>query len=181
MWFAFLRIDSSATLTEEWVDYINPLNQLGLFFLGIVMGYYLKDKNFRPTVTISALIIGLGLFIFYPTIGDAVVLVTDYNRIAFTVASTLVTFAFFKMNVDFGNTGAAFKKLGEISYSLYLLHPLVWIGLTKVVDLDSLTQVLVCMPLSLLLSVIVYVRFEKPFIHVGNTICHWILNKDPKL
>lgn len=178
IWFAFVKLDESLTLTEQWRNYINPLNQIGLFFLGIAIGYFFRDRKFKPVAILFALSTGLGIFLFYPTVGDPSSLVTDHNRMVFTIASLLVTLAMFKLSLTLGKVGGYLKLLGETSYSLYLLHPLVWFTLAKFIKTHPLVHILVCVPISLILSFLVYVRFELPFIEVGKIFNQWISNRN---
>jgi exopolysaccharide production protein ExoZ len=70
-------------------------------------------------------------------------------------------------------TGVSFllAKLGEISYSVYLLHPIVFNMLQKYGHISGRTTLLlsgVCS--TLFVSVIVYYFYEKKFMHLGQII-----------
>jgi peptidoglycan/LPS O-acetylase OafA/YrhL len=65
------------------------------------------------------------------------------------------------------------KTLGDISYSLYLLHPLVYFGVVQILKSSGLDSPSISITLTVLFSVLVsyinYTYFEKYFIGVGKT------------
>ena len=67
------------------------------------------------------------LFLFYPTSSDTISLVTGIDRLVFTVAAVLICFGFFKMSVRLNDVvHKPLSTLGEASYSVYLLHPVIY-------------------------------------------------------
>ena len=69
-------------------------------------------------------------------------------------------------------------KLGEASYSVYLIHPIVWAGLsfgskqlkTMGIDVPIAIRIGVCMILALVTSYMIYFTYEKFFINLGKKI-----------
>lgn len=150
----------------SWEAYVNPLNQVFLFYCGFVIGLM------SPTVKRSwiFILVGLGLFICYPAheVSD---LVTGWGRMVFTFCCLLVVYGFYRLNFSFPKViHYPLSKLGEASYSVYLLHPLVLFGFNYVrikifhAPLNPLVALVVCVLATVVLSYLVYLYFEKRFI-----------------
>jgi len=127
LYFAFIRIDPGATLHAFRTDYVNPLNQVFLFLGGFLIGYLFRKRHLSPVLCYTLLFASLFTFIFYPVEGDTILLITGFNRIIFSVACFAICLAFFKMEFRLPRLpDRALRKLGEMSYSVYLLHPIVY-------------------------------------------------------
>ena len=134
VYFAFDVLDSNITLSKQWKNYTNPLNQLFLFFGGFIIGKTYINSNINNKINISLILFSLLLFCVYPVDGDRINLVTGFNRIVFTFCSFLVCLSFFKFNYSLPKIfDSPFSFLGEASYSIYLLHPIIY----KIVDVFS--------------------------------------------
>ncbi|MFT3907825.1 MAG: acyltransferase [Ferruginibacter sp.] len=177
LYFAFCIIDPNKTLAEQWNNYINPLNQLFLFLGGFLTGMIFKNINISTTINLAILCCGLGLFIFYPASGDKIAILTGFNRIIFTVSSFLICLGFFKTTIKFPHI--IHKPLtwpGEASYSVYLLHMLVYFVLTfffklsatHFFDFPVLFKLAANIIVTLFLSYFVYQKFEKYFMKLGQ-------------
>lgn len=164
-YFAFCKIGND--LSADWRNYINPLNQAFLFVAGFATG--LKVKRLSNIVCVSFILAGLAIF-FIPVSGDAAVIVRGWMRLLFTLGCVLIVVGVYKLPVKFPQViHFPLSKLGEASYSIYLLHPLVGffvrrLGLSK--PLFILVAILITIPLSYL----VYVTIEKYFINKANYI-----------
>lgn len=125
--FAFHVLDKNKSLTSQWRDYVNPLNQVFLFLSGFLIGLIFRELNIRRTLNLAIFFTGLCLFLFYPSAGDTIQLVTGINRLVFTLSCILICIAFYKLNA---RVPVIVHKplilLGETSYSIYLLHPIVF-------------------------------------------------------
>jgi len=110
-------------------DYLNVLtNPILLHFaVGIAFGLLLHKLTASRTVKAAALILSSLLFIIYLT-GVTGMPFTLWNDLMFC---GILVFSF--LINDFGKNGLQFKpamiKLGDMSYSIYLLHPIVIIYL----------------------------------------------------
>jgi exopolysaccharide production protein ExoZ len=60
------------------------------------------------------------------------------------------------------------QKLGEASYSLYLLHPIIWLAIDSGNQLNPLAKILICIAISLAGSFTVFYSFERPFMTLGR-------------
>ena len=172
VYFAFDVLDSNITLSKQWKNYTNPLNQLFLFFGGFIIGKTYINSNINNKINISLILFSLLLFCVYPVDGDRINLVTGFNRIVFTFCSFLVCLSFFKFNYSLPKIFVSpFSFLGEASYSIYLLHPIIY----KIVDVFSddffqfsnFFKVFVSVFLTILISYFSYNYFEKYFIKLG--------------
>lgn len=171
-YFSFYKISSHISLAVQWQDYINPLNQIAYFIAGFLISYCFQKRQINQTLNFALLIIGLGILFLWPATGDEVHLVTGYQRIIMTGASLLITIAFFKLSVEvpaFIDKPLAF--LGEISYSLYLIHPLVF----KLFDVfDKMIHYKlyklkfgICVAGTIVVSYLVYTYMERYFMRLG--------------
>ena len=173
--FAFVFLTPDKSLAEQWSMYVNPLNQVFLFLAGFLIGYYngvVKSK----TVNIFVLIISIGLFIVHPYNGDPVGIVSQWNRLFFTLYSIGICMSFYNLNFHFsGFIGRGLSFLGESTYSVYLLHPIVWtiiFSITKRISVYKPVpvsmQILLSVVATLIISGFIYNWFEKYFIRKGK-------------
>jgi peptidoglycan/LPS O-acetylase OafA/YrhL len=174
--FAWVVLDPAEGLAEQWRIYINPLNQAFLFLGGFLLGY--AGKHWRPQkwVSLTIMAVGLAVFLMHPVEGNAIHLVTGSTRMLFTASCLLICFGLYTIGWELnGLPHRALGLLGEVSYSVYLLHPLVW---TTIVFLfrtaDPTTSYSPWAPwittalLTLVLSHVVYNQFERRFMERGR-------------
>jgi peptidoglycan/LPS O-acetylase OafA/YrhL len=175
--FAFYRLSPSIPLAEQWSAYVNPLNQLFFFVGGITLGHFTKKHVFSAWLSWVILFAGIFLFIFLPSEGDTIVLVTQGNRWMFTLSSLLICLGGYKIAGKLPSyLHNVFKLLGEASYSVYLLHPIVftvWAFLFHQAEARGFTiangvKLFIPVAVTLGLSYVVYFRFERYFIKLGH-------------
>lgn len=175
-YYAFCVLEEFEALSGEGFDaYLNPLNQVFLFLSGFLAGVILQYKNLNPTTMLLLLTTSMGAFTFYPVSGDAINLVTGSTRLVFTLICLATCVAAYKLTPNVPRAvDKPLRILGEISYSLYLLHPLVWkvtiIVLKKYTDLSILPIFLICGIISLICSYVCYDFFEKFFVKQGRQL-----------
>jgi len=125
--FAFHILHPDVGLAEQWHDYVNPLNQLFLFTAGCVIGLMTKRLSISPIAIAGILVCGIALFILAPAEGNNIHLVSGWNRWIFTSSCLLICLGAYKLEIPMpGKIHTAFKLLGESSYSVYMLHALVF-------------------------------------------------------
>ncbi|MCD9019791.1 acyltransferase family protein [Parachryseolinea silvisoli] len=169
IYFAFYTLTPDQSLTSQWYDYTNPLNQVFLFLGGYLIGYLFSNTPVPNIVCALLVVAGLALFCFYPVEGDRIQLVTGYNRVVFTVACFFICFGFFKLQVEVpAILDKPLSVFGESSYSIYLLHPLVYNvcgkALGRVIEQPKGIGLMVgSIVITLILSYISYEKFEKFF------------------
>ena len=173
LYFAFIKIDDHSTFLEQWKNYINPLNQAFLFLGGFFIGLFLHNCKINNSIATMLLLAGLGLFMFFPVKGDTIHLITGVNRLVFTTCCFLICVSFYKMSFVLPKIiHKPLIFLGEISYSLYLLHGIVYAVFTILkkyfFPLPGFAQPILSAISSLLISYFVYHFFEKYFIKAGK-------------
>ena len=144
-----------------------------------MIGLFLRDKIIQPLTAIGMLMAGVLLFVFYPVTGDRIHLVTDMPRMAMTTSCFLICIGFYKINFRLpGIVNRGLKMLGEASYSVYLLHPIVH-RLTgfliayisqHFIHLPERVRFIAAVIFTLVGSYFVYQYFEKFFIRLGKKV-----------
>lgn len=179
LYFAFIVIAPSLSLGQQWRNYVNPLNQVFLFLGGFLIGLLFTEEKWSNIKTLIILVTGLTLLVFIPASGDRVTLVTGTNRLSFTLACLLICASFFKLRLKLPRlVHIPLITLGEASYSVYLLHPIIWYFTGVALDYTSahffIVPPTIKIPLAILstliISQLVYVYFEKYFMRVGQRI-----------
>jgi exopolysaccharide production protein ExoZ len=166
-WFAFVELTPSNSLVDQWKVYTNPLNQAGLFAIGVLIGRFTYRIEVNNVVASGFILTAIALFLFFPLDGPRIEIVTGFNRLIFTLASTLLCFGFYKLNLSTINR--PLSMLGESSYSLYLLHPIIWAVYHRMFPISPVSFV-ICLILSLSISYGVYLTFEMFFIKIGKRV-----------
>ncbi|NBA85843.1 acyltransferase family protein [Emticicia sp. CRIBPO] len=178
LYYAFYALDSQVELSNQWRIYTNPLNQVFIFMAGFLTGVFLKDREIGNTISLALILIGLVIFIFYPASGNVVSLVTGPARLAFTLSCLLICIGFYKL--DYTLPGVLHHPLiflGDTSFSIYLLHPIVYrlcgdfLIYVKGFYPKFPTQYwqIGAMAVTLLVSYLVYEYFEKFFMKFGRS------------
>lgn len=171
-YFAFFVLNVNIPLKIQWSKYLNPLNQLVLFSGGVLTGQLLSGKKFPNQFGIALLAFSSLAFACYPVEGDQGLLIAGINRIAFVFLAFLITASFLIIDFRIGKiAGFLLSKLGEISYSLYLLHPIAFTLVKKYSGITGTASVIISgFILTLLLSFLVYYFFETRFINLGQRL-----------
>jgi peptidoglycan/LPS O-acetylase OafA/YrhL len=179
VYFAFFLIDGTLTFddAQQRSYYFNPFNQLFLFLGGYLIGIifrFIKISQFTSYVLILA---GLLLFVFYPAEGARINLVEGWCRMALTLSCFMICLGFYKVDLHLPNfADRGFKMLGESSYSVYLLHPIVhrlmgfviaWFS-SHVFHVPEMVRFGSSVVITLVCSYFVYQYFEKYFIRLGK-------------
>ena len=177
LYFAFSKLNPDLLLSEQWENYINPLNQVFLFLGGFLIGFFFKNTTIKDSVIIALLLSGLSLFTLYPVTGDTINLVTGLNRLIFTFCCFIICFCFYKLSFRLPMfIHKPLILLGEASYSVYLIHPIVW-SITGIItsiiskyffNFPLSFKILLSVLLTLIISYLVYQYFEKYFMKLGR-------------
>lgn len=169
MYFAFTALEPSKTLSAQWTIYINPFNNFFLYACGLALYYnfhYISMKNIANIL----IVISLAVLCLYPVTGDQINIVTGINRIVFALASIMLTLGFYKLEIELPNWFAKpFANLGEATYGVYLLHPIVFYATNKLIGNPYL-----CIALTSFATIIAanlsYHIYEKKFIKIGKKV-----------
>lgn len=171
-YFSFYVLNPNVTLSSQWVVYTNPLNQFAFFLAGTLIGVFGQPTRVKTALSVALGLIGLIVFSLYPMNADATGLVTGASRIVFSSACLLICYSFYSYRRAPKLIDKPLASLGRFSYSLYLLHPLIYAivkftlsFLAKIgFALPLFYLLLVALPVSLVVSYLSYEYFEKYFI-----------------
>lgn len=175
LYFAFYKLKINLSLSEQWYNYVNPLNQVFLFLGGYLIGYLFNKIQLSNKGSLLILLIAVSVLFFYPGEGNIAV---GINRVIFSASCFLICFVLYKKNayrlpkiVD-----KPLLMLGEASYALYLLHPIIWRALEKVFvhyptfPVSLVLKIICTAGLSLVVSYCIYYYFERSFMKLGRSL-----------
>lgn len=170
LYFAFVKLNTEQT----WRNYVNPLNQVFLFLGGFLTGLLFNKTKINNAAIVALFLIGLGLFIFIPVHGEQIVLKIGINRLIFTFCCFLICFCFYKLSFQFPKfIHKPLTLLGESSYSVYLLHPIIYnlVGIFRnhTTHFPESVRLISSISLTLAVSYFTYEYFEKYFMKLGRT------------
>ena len=177
LYCAFYYMHRTETVSGQWARYINPLNQIYFFIFGVVAARLLLTNVGGRKKTLSAVIIACFLFMsVYPVSGDQINIVTGMNKIVFTSVIVILSSAFFLLG-DLSRIRALhvpLKFLGDISYTIYLLHGVALMYFQKIVMPHIVSHmakgiaVLTLIAFLMLVSWICHIYIERPVIALGK-------------
>ena len=176
IYFSFYVLpDSMNQDTVFWRNYVNPLNQLVYFYSGIAIGrLFLMNKSASKAGLWSVLIISLIVFVWYPTGTNDALLVMKGNRYVFFITCWLIVASIYLLKA---NTNVFIHKplllLGEISYGIYLFHPIVYSLFKKAltifhISLPLYSFIILSAILSIVISYLSYRFFEKKCVKMAD-------------
>ncbi|GAB2975347.1 acyltransferase [Mucilaginibacter puniceus] len=175
LYFAFKVLHVNQTIIAQWEIYINPFNQLTFFIAGIYMGLYKDAFNLNKVQLTVLFMVSVCIFIFYPVSGNPINLVIGWPRLILTIDCFILTLLVSKLSaIPYITFHQIFKWFGDVSYSLYLIHPLVWAVTLKIAHRISFLQqsnffnISLGIILTLISSGFVYKYFEVPIIKLVN-------------
>jgi peptidoglycan/LPS O-acetylase OafA/YrhL len=176
LYFGFFALDSDQLLPKQWSVYINTFNHLLFFMGGMLLGIWHKKIMISQQLCwLFTIIIALA-FVYLPA-NRSIDLVTDTNRIYLTLLSLVFCFFFLKLHFPTHLLGKLLRYLGEVSYSIYLVHPLIFVlnspvfkHLAHFIQIDPVLKVGVLALETIVFCGFVYYFFEKKMIAIGNTI-----------
>ena len=125
------------------------------------------------------LILGLLIFIFYPSSGNSINIVTNISRLVFSFSCFIICLSIYKITKNLPQIiHQPLSSLGEMSYSVYLIHPIIW----KIFNLFynseiKIEKIAYMMIITLIISYFVYTYFEKVFMKLGRNIKFSYLEK----
>ncbi len=173
--FAFRLLDPKINLFDQWYIYANPFNNLFLYVAGIALYYNFKDLKIKQSLNQILLVLAVVLFCILPFGGDRISIVTGLGRVIFVVLALVIVFCFYKLEIELPQIlSSTFEKFGLMTYSVYLIHPVVF-TYTKhfltVVDLKYrillFTMVAV---ITLVISIYSFKLFELKWIKIGKNL-----------
>ena len=144
-----------------------------------MLGRFINPASQQTHYSLLASILGLCLFILSPVIGGASALVTGRTRVLLSISCILFGYSFFRTARASVYLDKPLALLGQASYSLYLLHPIVYaVGkaifaiLYKVINVNIFINENILFAIqfsaSLFVSYFSYYYFERYFIRLGH-------------
>lgn len=173
--FTFKLLTTMLTLGHQWSVYVNPLNHFFYFIVGICISILNSKYAMHKLVPYLLIACLVGVFL-YPINGEPIVLVTGPSRLFFALLTITICFCFY--NYTFSFLPLLIKKyllyLGNNSYAIYLLHPLVYIVVSKTfasfMSVNLYIIIIISIGVTLLISNFFYKHFECYFINLGKSI-----------
>lgn len=179
LYFAFHLIDAESNLSNQWSIYVNPFNNLFLYVMGIGMYYNLKDLKIKNGISIGILIIACLLFSFLPVKDDLINVVVGINRLVFVFLSFVIVFCFYKMEIKLPKIlGDSLENLGIATYGVYILHPIVYIGVRSLLLTNVYLNFGLVSIITIFSSIFLYNFFEIKFIKLGKTLTTSLFKND---
>jgi exopolysaccharide production protein ExoZ len=174
LYFTYFVLDPQVTLGMQWSRYVSPFNQFTFFLVGMSLGILRNPSAILVRAAPYLFLVTLALLFTYPVHGEPIQLTSGTNRIVLSILTTLL--CYFIYIADFSFLPAAvqwlFSTLGEISYSVYLIHPIVFILLRNAMGETAVSQpyilIVSTIVTSLILSYFVYQYFEKYFMNLAK-------------
>lgn len=116
--------------TEWWPCYVQPLGHAWFFVGGVGLSVFYKYLKLLPDIYWKlVLLAALSVFILVSTGGDPLALVGGPSMVLFSICTFAAVTGWISGIGELpGVTGRILGWLGDISYGLYLLHPLVYRG-----------------------------------------------------
>lgn len=170
--FGFFLLDADKTLAENWILYINPFHQLFFFVSGLLIGRLIINKKHRKEFLLI-FIATIMLFIMGPFNGDQISIVTGINKIFYAILSIFLVYSLaLTANPSNKVFQLIFKFIGNISYSVYLLHPIVFWYMATLIKRHEMpyTFIILCSLLTLFTSWVVFTVLEKNMIKLGKKL-----------
>lgn len=162
-------LDTSESLGHQWHYYVSPANQFVFFITGFLIAMFPSPAGWLRSAAPWLALASTLIILFLPLQGDPIVLASGNVRLALSLLTVLLCYAVYIC--DFSALPVSVKDglswLGEISYSVYLLHPLIFnFGKKFLPDLWQMHIVVrggITIAVTLALSHFVYQHFEKYF------------------
>ena len=174
--FSFVWVPAIPDPDHRFHMYVQVANHAFLFLLGGIIAQARLGSAFRfrtRTFLALAVLLTLAFTLKYQNFYDDWVIMSGWPRYWFLAICFLgvALFAFY----DFPDSPVktAGKFLGEVSYSVYLLHPLVYEGIRRCLpaSLGIWPHFLLGLGLTIALSTLTYRFLEKPMMGVGRRLC----------
>lgn len=177
MVFSFRLLTPGASLAAQWGVYINPFHNLFFYLIGVVIYYNTKDLRFSTGAVLAAALVALGVFVFYPVAGNQIHIVVGPVRLVFMAATIAVVVAAYKFE-DVQRVPrfarAVLRRVGDATYGVYLLYPVVDLYLSRALAglglRFPLGAALAAPALTVALAILSYEYFEKPIIRLGRAL-----------
>lgn len=173
--FAFYFLDFNQSLASQWNTYVNPFNNLFLYFGGVALYFNFNNLVVKPQIINSVLVISVLLFCFLPFDGNQISIVTGLGRIVFVILSFIIVFCFYKLKITLPKfMSYSLETFGLATYGVYLIHPIIFGYLNNIFAKIHLNNsyliIITVVGVTLLISIFSYRYFELGLIKIGKKI-----------
>ena len=160
-----MHLDPDVSLGLQWQAYVFPAGHIAAFAAGLAIGRYAG----KGTGGGWWILLACGLaFVLIPGDSDRISIVTGWHRIAFTTICVAACWAFYRSELLIPDRGVLIW-LGQISYSVYLLHPFAMrFTDALVIHPNPAAHVAISLPVTLLISTLAYRLIERPFLKLSS-------------
>jgi peptidoglycan/LPS O-acetylase OafA/YrhL len=173
VYFAFILLSANDSLRDQWSFYIHSLNQYYLFVGGAAMIALGSEVQPSKTLLISLFAISVLVFLLIPVDGTDILMVVGLHRVIYSLCCLGICFSILKLKINYPKSiHAILGFMGKISYSMYLIHPIVILVVLKAglfPELKAL-QMLIVLMLTFGISGLVYYLIEEKFIKLAGAI-----------
>ena len=180
-YYAFFVMSGAASIAAAWSDYVHPANQGFLFLAGVTLGkLFIDGYRLRTQSAAGILLLAIAAFCFYPATGNQISIVSGFSRIAFTAMAIAAVYSVACLSINEASIAhKVMAKLGEISYSIYMLHGAIGLAALRLVapkfglttaDEKFYLLMLGALPLTLVASLFVYTYIETPFVRLARRL-----------
>ena len=174
-------IDPARSLAEQWPLYVRWWQHAAFFVAGMALGKMApRLAALSGPGALALLAAGVALAAASAVIwgsADSVSLVTPAPRLAFLAALTLMAAAATRSGLGAAQPDSAAALLGQASYPVYLLHPLVFEAVRGITEPGpALAAALI--PVVIVASLAVHRGLELPLIRAGARLARQITARD---
>lgn len=172
VYWAFVAVDLARIESgDAWRQYVSNANQMLFFICGVFIGYFRSMFRMKALFAIAAIVFSLAIFLIV-SVEDRWQLIVGWPRIWLGFATILFVYSVFSLNWQLrGKLSAFLTWVGLISYSVYLLHPLVLPVIGRVCEFfgsNTISIVVASIIATLGLSGLVYKYFELPIMRLAK-------------
>ena len=174
LYYTYFVLDPAIPLGLQWKHYVSPLSQFLFFTIGMGLG---AMKAPHPTLVKLApylAAVSVALLFFYPVSGEPIHLTSGNNRIFFSLVTTLLCYFIYIADFHFlpAPVQWCLSTLGEISYSVYLLHPIIFMTIIAVLGESYQSHIYEIIGSTVLITIVLsyftYQYFEKYFMNLSK-------------
>ncbi len=152
-------------MKEVWPSYTQPMAFFGYFAFGCLLGeVYLRHHGVLKGRRLSVFLLGIALIPFFLFRANNP---TDYLKGSpglLLMGSTMLVVAATAFTKEPEGVLHQFAKwAGKLSYPIYLLHPIIYLGVVRDLGNGAVTRIAITIVLTTALSVVVHEKIEKRF------------------